>query len=79
VGEIEVAHLPMEDSPNAGHITVMHHQKGFSIWFELLYNAQRITEHLFAAREFLAEVHGDLRPGSSLPVAPGTADAPAAA
>jgi uncharacterized protein (UPF0332 family) len=52
-GDVETFHLPLEDSPNAGHITVMLHQNGFFIAFELLYNAERITEHLIAAREYL--------------------------
>ncbi len=45
--------LPLEDAPNSGHITLMTHRGGYCIWFELLYNAQLITEHIHAAREFI--------------------------
>lgn len=45
--------LPADDSPNAGHITVMWHRNGFYIHFDLLYNGQLIAEHINAAREFL--------------------------
>jgi uncharacterized protein (UPF0332 family) len=50
---LEAFHLSLDDSPNAGHITLIRHQQGFYIAFDLLYNAARIAEHVMAAREFL--------------------------
>jgi hypothetical protein len=53
VGQITAFLLPLEDAPNSGHITLITHRGGYCIWFELLYNARLITEHIHAAREFI--------------------------
>lgn len=45
--------LLQHDSPNAGHITLIRHQRGFFIAFDFTYNSARVSEHLEAAKEFL--------------------------
>jgi uncharacterized protein (UPF0332 family) len=53
VSEIEGFELTDKDPPNAGHITLIRHLRGFFIAFDLRYNAERIGEHILAAREYL--------------------------
>lgn len=45
--------LSENDSQNAGHISLIRHQKGFFIAFDFTYNAARVAEHLELAREYL--------------------------
>lgn len=40
--------------PDAGHVTVLRHQDGWSITFDFRYNAARVALVLDASREFLA-------------------------
>lgn len=66
-GEIVAFHLPLDDAPNAGHITLMFHKKGFFITFDFQYNSERITEHLVTAREYLDTANRALESGSVRP------------
>lgn len=45
--------LGEDDSPNAGHITLLRHREGFYITFDLNYNTERIADHVQVAREYL--------------------------
>lgn len=67
IPSLEAFHLSLSDSPNAGHITLIRHQQGFYIAFDLLYNAERIAEHILAARDFLEIAKSALSGGRTRP------------
>lgn len=53
VESIVAFELSEDDSLNAGHITLIRHQKGFYITFDFHYNSARIADHVKTAREFM--------------------------
>lgn len=53
VEELAGFELTEKDPPNAAHITLIRHLRGFFIAFDFRYNAARVQEHILAAREFL--------------------------
>ena len=59
-GDIKEFTLAKDDCPNAGHITLIRHMKGFFIAFDFLYNAAVIADHVRTAQEFLDEAKAAL-------------------
>lgn len=59
-GEIREFTLEKDDCPNAGHITLIRHLKGFFIAFDFLYNAAVIADHVTTAQEFFDEAKAAL-------------------
>jgi uncharacterized protein (UPF0332 family) len=51
--EIEDVSLASDDRPNAAHVTMVRHSRGWSLYVDLRYNAARMAEALSASREFL--------------------------
>lgn len=59
-GKIREFTLEKDDCPNAGHITLIRHMKGFFLAFDFLYNAAVIADHVKTAQEFLDEAKAAL-------------------
>ena len=63
----ESFHLPEDEDPNCGHITIYRFPDHWIIAFDAIYNKGIATEHLSAARQFLAAAQQAL-PANSMRV-----------
>jgi HEPN domain-containing protein len=64
---VDAVGLPPSDHPNAAHITMVLTVDGWSVWFDLRYNAERVKSLLLAARQFFNAAKASVTNGFERP------------